>query len=371
MKILHVLHELKYSGAEIMYCDAAPLFQEKGYELTAMATAKEVGEYALNLENAGYSIMHYELPPLKNIFNRILYYYSIIKLLNNKKFEVVHIHSSKAMWGFALCSRIVKIKSVYTYHNVFPSNFYSYPYHVFLRWSAKHLLNCSFQTISDSVYDHEKNFYFNKTTKIYNWYSNKRYFPGTVEEKNSVRKELGININTLVLISVGGCSDVKRHSDILKALPIILEKRPDTVYLHLGKGISEFDEIKLSKSLGINENVIFCNNQKDVRKFLTASDIYIMPSKFEGISITTIEAMACGIPSILYDVPGLRDFNKNGENSILIPEDYQLLARNVLSLIVDIKKANTISSNALTFVNNQFDMKTNVENIFKIYNKIL
>lgn len=64
MKILHVLYELKYSGAEIMYCDAASLFQEKGCELSVMATAKEVGEYAENFEKAGYSIIHNELPPI-------------------------------------------------------------------------------------------------------------------------------------------------------------------------------------------------------------------------------------------------------------------------------------------------------------------
>jgi len=367
MKILHVLHELKYSGAEIMYCDAASLFQQKGCDLSVMATAKEVGQYALNLENAGYSIMHNELPPLKNIFKRILYYTSIIKLLKYKKFEVLHIHSSKAMWGFALCAWIVKIKSVYTFHNVFPSNFYSYPYHVLLRWTAKYLFKCKLQTISDSVYNHEKSFFLNNTTKIYNWYSNKRYFPSISEEKNSIRKELDISVNALVLISIGGCSDVKRHSEIIKALPFILKKIPNTVYLHLGKGVSECEEVKLSKSLGISENVIFCNNQQNVRKFLIASDIYIMPSKFEGISITTIEAMACGIPAILYDVPGLRDFNKNGENSILIPEDFRILANTILHLIENPKKGTHISKNAISLVKNQFCMKSNVNLIFELY----
>jgi glycosyltransferase involved in cell wall biosynthesis len=367
MKILHVLHELKYSGAEIMYCDAAPLFQENGCELTVMATANEVGVYAENFENAGYSIIHYELPSIKNIFKRIFYYSSIIKLLKINKFDVVHIHSSKAMWGFALCAWIAKIKSIYTFHNVFPSNFYSYPYHVLLRWTAKYLFKCRFQTISDSVFNHEKSFYFNNTIKVYNWFSDKRYFPGIAEEKNSIRKELNVSINALVLISVGGCSDVKRHTDILKALPIILEKRPNTVYLHLGKGVSECEEVKLSKSLGISENVIFCNNQQDVRKFLVSSDIYIMPSKFEGIPITTIEAMACGIPTILYDVPGLRDFNKNGENSILIPEDFRLLAENILSLSENLEKAIHISNNASSLVKDQFWMKINAHRILELY----
>jgi glycosyltransferase involved in cell wall biosynthesis len=92
-----------------------------------------------------------------------------------------------------------------------------------------------------------------------------------------------------------------------------------------------------------------------------------MPSKFEGISITTIEAMACGIPAILYDVPGLRDFNKNGENSILIPEDFRLLAENILSLSENPEKAIHILNNASSLVKDQFWMKINAHRIFELY----
>jgi glycosyltransferase involved in cell wall biosynthesis len=368
MKVLHILHELKYSGAEIMYVDAAPLFQEKGCELTVMATANELGEYAINFEKAGFSVLHMHMPILKKYLKRIAYYKKVIAVLKSGKFEVVHIHSSIAMWGFAMCAWLTKTKSVYTFHNVFPTHFYTYPYHVLLRWSAKYLFNCSFQTISDSVYNHEAKLYHNSTTKIYNWYGSNRYFPAVSEEKNNVRVELGIDSNTLVVISVGGCSSVKRHSDIIQALPLVLEKIPNAIYLHLGKGEAEEEEKKLAINLRIEDKVWFCNNQRDVRKYLIASDIYLMPSRFEGISITTIEAMACAIPSILYDVPGLRDFNKNGENSLLIPEDFKFLAENIVYLYENPIKASIIAESARNFVNQTFSIEKNVAKIFELYN---
>lgn len=367
MKILHILHELKFSGAEIMYVDAAPLFQEKGCELTVMATAKELGEYAINFEKAGYSILHFSMPVLKEYFKRLSYYKRIMTLLNTEKFEVVHIHSSGAMWGFALCAWLTNTKSVYTFHNVFPTHFYTYPYHVLLRWSAKFIFKCKFQTISDSVYNHEVKLYHNTTTKIYNWYGDKRYFPATPDEKKRVRAQLGIDGNALVVISVGGCSTVKRHSDIIQALPLVLEKIPNTIYLHLGKGETEEEEKKLAINLGIEDKVWFCNNQEIVRNYLVAADIYLMPSRFEGIPITTIEAMACAIPAILYDVPGLRDFNKEGENSILIPEDYIVLAEKILHLYENPLKATIIANSARNFVNLNFNIQKNVEKIFELY----
>ena len=63
MKIVHVLNELKFSGAEIMYVDAARVFQEKGGDLMVVATAPEIGEYAPNFERAGYEVFHKPFPP--------------------------------------------------------------------------------------------------------------------------------------------------------------------------------------------------------------------------------------------------------------------------------------------------------------------
>ncbi len=367
MKVIHILHELKFSGAEIMYVDAATIFQGKGCELTVMATAKDLGEYAIFFKQAGYKVIHRPIPQLKNYLNRIKYYLAFIRLIKTEKINVVHNHSHQIMWGMALCSWLANVRSVYTFHNVFPSHTLTYLYHCLLRWSAKYIFNCRFQTISDSVYNHELKYYHNKTIKIYNWYGSSRYFPGSKEEKFSIRKDLGIEDNAFVLISVGGCSPVKRHSDIINALPQIIEKIPDCLYLHLGKGISETEEIQLAKESGVSEYIRFCGNQTNVRNYLVASDVYLMPSRFEGIPITTIEAMACMIPSVLYDVPGLRDFNKTGENCILIPEDFTILGEQIIKVWANTKISDEIASRAKYFVNKYFNMKTNVDRIFELY----
>ncbi|MDB5121033.1 MAG: bshA [Sphingobacteriales bacterium] len=367
MKILHILHELKFSGAEIMYVDAAPVFREKGCELSVVATALNLGEYAKYFEKAEYTLFHKPYPPLKNYFKRIIYYIWVIKLLKHEKYDVVHIHSNNSMWGMALCAWVAGKRSVYTFHNVFPTHFYSYPYHILLRLSAKHIFKCRFQSISDSVYEHELNLYHNKTTKIYNWYGSNRYYPPITGEKTLIRKKLEISKDALVLISVGGCSPVKRHSDIVKALPIILKEFPNTIYLHLGTGISLHEEINLANELKVEEHIRFEGNQTDVREYLIASDIYLMPSKFEGISITTIEALACMIPSVLYNVPGLRDFNKTRECSILVDENFEILAKSIVQLFKDMTKQTEISVNGKYLVDKDYNMKTNVQKIYNLY----
>jgi glycosyltransferase involved in cell wall biosynthesis len=367
MKIVHILHELKFSGAEIMYVDAAPVFQKKGCELTVIAGAPNLGEFAPYFKRAGYEVIHEPYPYLKNYIERLKYYRKFVKYLKEENFDVVHIHSHGSMWGISMCSWIAGKKSVYTFHNVFPTSWYSYFYHYIKRWSAKNIFKCKFQTISDSVYDHELKLYGNKTTKLYNWYGSNRFYPAKKNEKDEVRIELDINDKALVLISIGGCSYTKRHHDIIKAIPHIIQKEPNVLYLHLGGGDTEQEEKELTEELGVTKYVRFCSNQRDVRKYLVASDIYIMPSRHEGISITTIESMACRIPSILYDVPGLRDFNKKGENSFLIPEDYKVLAEKIVFLHNQPDEGLRIANNARKMVNEYYNMEKNALEVYKLY----
>ncbi len=182
MKVIHIFHSLKFSGAEIMYVNAAQYFQEQGCELTAMATGKELGEFVPYFEQAGYKIIHFPMPDLQYVFKRIIFYLHFINLIKKGKYDVIHIQKNKAMWGISLCARIAHIKSVYTFHNVYPTRILTFPYHFFIRWSAKYLFNCRFHTISDSVYDNELYKYYNKTTKIYNWFDNNKYYPATSKE---------------------------------------------------------------------------------------------------------------------------------------------------------------------------------------------
>ncbi len=367
MKIAHILNELKFSGAEIMYVDAASVFQKKGCELVVVASAPQLGDFAPYFERAGYKVVHKPFPKLKNYISRIKFYREFVKFIKDENINVVHIHSNGSMWGMALCAWLAGIRSVNTFHSIFTTSWYSYFYHRFLRWSAKSIFKCKFQSIGDSVHDHELKLFKNKTIKIRNWYGSNRYFPAQPEEKEQYRRDLNISETAFIIISVGGCDHNKRHHDIIKALPLIVDQIPNLIYLHLGCGKTEEEEKQLSVDKGVSEYVRFCGNQRDVRKYLIASDVYLMTSHYEGISITTIEAMACKIPTILYDVPGLRDFNKSGENSVLIPENHTILAEKIVYLYKHPEKIAEITNNAIAMVDKYYNMEKNVAKIYDLY----
>ena len=367
MKIIHILHELKFSGAEIMYVDAASVFQKNGCELLVVATAPQLGVFSSNFEQAGYQVFHKPFPRLINYVARINYYREFVKFIKVENIDVVHIHSHSSMWGMALCAWLAKVKSVKTFHSIFPTNWYSHLYHCLLRWSAKKIFKCKFQSIGNSVHDHELKLYWNKTIMIENWYGSNRYFPAEIEEKKRIRHELNISENAFVLISVGGCDHNKRHHDIIKALTLVIKQIPDIFYLHLGKGETEKEEIELTESLELTENIRFCGNQQNVRKYLVASDVFLMTSRAEGMPITALEAMACNLPSIFYNVTGLRDFNKKGDVSVLISEDYKVLAEEIIYLHNNSEISENIANNATRMVNEYYNMEKNAVEVYNLY----
>lgn len=367
MKVIHILNELKYSGAEIMYVDAASLFQDKGCQLAVVSTAKNVGEFAPKFQEAGYEVFHKPYPPKHNFIKRLMYLIEFSSFLKEHNFDIVHIHSNGMMFGMGFSSRLAGKKSVYTAHNVFPTRNITRPLHITIRWIAKNLFNCKFQTISDSVYNNELNVFKNETIKINNWYGSNRFYSADTEEKRKIRNNLGIDENAFAIISVGGCSPVKRHSDIIKATALIKKEIPNVIYLHLGEGESLIEEKELAKKLNVSDNILFVGNQSNVRKYLIASDLYLMTSKFEGISITTIEAMACKIPTILYNVPGLKDFNNIMQTTTLIKDDYTVLAEKIIAFYLDSNKFNKYTINAYDFVHEHYNMKKNVMKIFNLY----
>lgn len=257
---------------------------------------------------------------------------------------------------------------IYTIHNVFTSGKISRYYHIGLRKIAQKIYRVKIHSISDSVYNNELNYYKTNTIKIYNWYNAIRFYPRTTQEYKAAREKLTIAENLTTLISIGGCSSIKQHEDIIKAMHLLNKKGIQFYYLHIGEGHTLNDEIKMAKAFSLENQILFLGNQNEVKKYLDAADLYIMPSKFEGISLTTIEAMAVKVPTLLYDVPGLQDFNSDTEiTTTLIPPNTESLATALEHFYLCKKQNHALIDAAFDHVNYRYNMNKNALLIYNLY----
>ena len=160
----------------------------------------------------------------------------------------------------------------------------------------------------------------------------------------NLRKELGIPDNAFIVLTVGELNANKNQRVIVQALARLHD--PDIHYILCGKG-DELEALKaLSAQYGLNGHVHFLGYRKDLYGIYTQSDVFAMPSKREGLPVSSLEAMYCGLPLITSNIRGLCDVNAHGENGLLYPsDDVKGFAEGIHSVIHDQDMRRRMSEN--------------------------
>lgn len=137
--------------------------------------------------------------------------------------------------------------------------------------------------------------------------------------RQKLRNELEIPMEAKVLLSVGELNENKNHQVVIRVLEQL--KNLNIHYIIVGQGVL-FTKLKLlAKNLGILEQIHLLGYRNDVTEIYQMADIFVFPSKREGLSVALMEAMASGLPAICGNIRGNRDLIKDGKGGILVQSD--------------------------------------------------
>ncbi len=107
-----------------------------------------------------------------------------------------------------------------------------------------------------------------------------------------------------VLLTVARFSRQKDHATLIKALPGVLAAHPSTVLLLVGRG-EEMQAVRsLVQELSLNDYVVFAGHRTDVAHLMARADIFVLPSRFEGLPLALLEAMSTGTPVVATNIGG-------------------------------------------------------------------
>ncbi len=129
------------------------------------------------------------------------------------------------------------------------------------------------------------------------------------------------NQNALTFIFIGRLVGDKGIPELVNAFSRLNKELPDTRLLLVGREEPQLDPLDSStlKEISDNPAIEAIGQKSDVRPWLLASDIFILPSHREGCPNVVIEAGAMGLPSIVTDINGSREIIHNGENGLIVP----------------------------------------------------
>ncbi len=170
-----------------------------------------------------------------------------------------------------------------------------------------------------------------------------------------VRKEAGMDVNTLVLITVGRLVYAKAHEVIIASMPAVLKEFPNAKLEIYGDGVLRADLQAQIKRLGLSNSIKLPGQTDDVARHLAAADVFILSSRSEGLPIALLEAMSAGLPCIATQVEGVDEVLTEGKHGLTVPvENPEALAQAILQLLRDPEARKRMGAAARVHVSKQY-----------------
>lgn len=246
----------------------------------------------------------------------------LCSLMDKENFNLIHCHTPTGgllgrLLGFKYRKRGVKV--IYSAHGF---HFYSgaskkmwgiiYPVEWGLSWVTDTLI-----TINQEDYKRaERHFHSKELFYIPGVGINTEKFNSSSIDREAKRKELGIESNDILLVSVGELNANKNHQVLIKALAKI--PNPKLKYCIFGIGNLKQELLQLIHENNLEKRVHILGYRKDISEIYQCADIFVFPSIREGLSAALMEAMSSGCPVICSDIRGNRDLIDDGKGGYLV-----------------------------------------------------
>ncbi len=281
---------------------------------------KEIENLKNKLISIGVEYIHIDFD--RNVYNFIennKAYKQVKNILSEKHFDLVHCHTPIGSVLARLAARKYRkigTKVIYTAHGF---HFFKgapmknwllyYPVEWLLAWFTDELITINKEDHAlAQKYMHAKHVTYIPGVGVDTKKFSRDNF--TDEMRQDKRRELGIPCEKFILLSVGELQSRKNHIVVINALSEL--KNPDIVYFIAGIGELHDTYQQLIDKNGMSDNIKLLGYRSDIKELCLAADCFVHPSIREGLGIAPLEAMACGLPLILADINGIKDYAEDG-----------------------------------------------------------
>ena len=321
-------------GAEIQLQRLIPHLQARGFNVSVV-TRKEKGLKSFEVVD-GVSI--YRVPsPGPKLLAGAIFTLLATRLLSRLRPDIIHAHEILAPTSAAFLTKYFHGRPFITtiHRGGVRGDIYKIKRRLFGMRRFKVLLQKvnAFIVISREIDDElaELNVPFEKRIFIPNGVDTEIFAPPSSGQKIQLREQLSIPFHATVIVYLGRLVAEKRVDHLLRIWPQIKTAFPETLLLIIGTGSEE----TLLQGLA-GDGVRFTGQIRDSVRYLKAADLYVSPSSTEGLSLSLLEALSCGLPVLATSVGGARDVIQHNVNGYLIPpEDLSSLKNGLLTLLGD------------------------------------
>lgn len=322
IKILYTIPNFNTAGSgKVLYDLAKGLDKDKFEVLIACSNAN--GPFFKDVEALGLPIfVRPIIKPLRPYYSLLFRLIENIKFIKNNKIDIVHSWNWSSDWSEVLATRLSGATFIYTKKAMTWGN---------IHWKIKSYLANFIITINEEMCTFFK---YKKAQKLIPLGIDTDYFnPNNFQITRDSQVFKIVTVANLVMVK--SLETLIQSIAVLKnpaiQLEILGEKRIEI--LEEGSKYNYYEFLKnLVSDLKLDNQVHFLGKQTDVRPFLAGSDLYVIPSKKEGMPMALIEAMAMGIPVLGSNIAGINYVLNNFQNLLFEEGNYNQLSEKILQI---------------------------------------
>lgn len=365
LKVLHVFATMNCGGAESRILD---LYQHINDETEFIFVTLENKKHFYDdkireLGGQKLNVIHPKDSVLKNFCG----YYKIFK--EEGPFDCVHAHTSYHSGIALLAAKLAKVK-VRIVHARTNSTEVKTKLKKIYAWIGRKLIKFSannFVAISREAGE----YLFGKNeipyTIIPNAFDYKKFLNVDISLQKDMRDKLELGTSKII-VHVGRFDDMKNQRKLVEFSKYLIEKKYDIKLVLVGDGKLKIEVEQLVKKYNISDYVVFLGLRKDVYNILAISDIFIMPSKYEGLGVAAIEAQAAQLPCILSDkIPKSANIVDRNIEFVGLNDNFKIWEKAYINLVQETRNEKQFVEQK--FIEKKFTIEEEVKAIMKIYNR--
>lgn len=365
-RVLHVLNSMNCGGAESLIMNILRNIDREKYAFDFLLN--EAGEmyYQSEIEQLGGRI--YRMKSLRKL-GPYLYKKKLTEFFSaHPEFKIVHSHLETTTGIILACAKKagVPLRIAHAHNSRFtrtglaavPENLYKNRCRGKIKSSANCLLACS-ECAARWLYPG----YYERATVLKNGIDAEK-FRFNSEMRQQMGEELDVGQDTAVLMHTGRFCDQKNHLFLLDVFSAYHGKNKNSVLLMVGEGPLKNTAIEKVKKLKIDGCVRFLGLRDDVERLLQRADVFLLPSKFEGLPLALVEAQCSGADCLVSDTV-TREADFGGAPLRFLPLDNaEIWARNI-------KKSGADRTDSWKkAVSAGYDIKSTAKEVEGIYDKL-
>jgi glycosyltransferase involved in cell wall biosynthesis len=184
--------------------------------------------------------------------------------------------------------------------------------------------------------------------------------------------EFDIKENQKVVINVAHLAEHKGQKYLVRAIPLVLAKLPDTRFFIVGQGDLMQELKETASGLGLKSELIFTGFRDDVADFYQIADLYVMSSVQEGLGTAVLDALALAKPVVATIAGGIPEIIQDGKTGRLVgPADPEALAQGIIDMLTHPDRAGSLAAAGRKRVLQEFSVDAMVSKNIDVYQRIM